>query len=266
MDRYWEISCLSCSYDLEDKFSLSHVDPLPGNPLVLCQMELRETTGYQPPRSSAVQSQICRFMQEAIQAQFHLMRTFGVSIKRDVLERALKTAGQQLDFFLKSHQWHAQISAAIFLAKSTYQDTTQGAVEPDEIEVICVGEPNLYMFEGFDLRNLTGPENLPKRGFGELYPFTMNMLTITITRPVRLLLAAPRWQQVRPSLLAQLFKEGWLKLPELLLHAIQANELDHSPFFLVQLRAPVSPWRRWIAATYQSLEHGLSKLLRLHRR
>lgn len=276
MKDSWEINCIACTHDLEDKLGLSQITPPHHGALAVCQMDLRETASYQPPRSTAVQSQICRFAQEAIISQLHLLYVSKQKIDLQQIEKSIRSASALLEFFLKNHGWNAQVHAAIFLPPSFMtrglktqeqkkpSDDHSSSKQPHDVTLLCIGWPHVYNynFDLHELHPLLAQSISPRRGFGELYPFTLEVLSLSVASTARLLMGMPSWQQVRPSLVERLFCETWPSLSQLLQSQVNSNEIDYNPSFFVRIVAPShSCWQKlsiWSSKALLKLRQSFS--------
>lgn len=257
-----EISCISCSYDLEDKLGLTKLESISQRPVALCQIDTRDALLYPLPKSTAVQAQICRFVQEAIHAQFHLIRQANKTLEWPLIEKVLAETARQFEFFLKNHKWQAQVHILILLP-NLLPDQPQAPGKEPLGELITVGQPyviGLNTLEGGPLLILDnmGSDNIP---LGNNYPMSIQRHRISQKQFPRLLIASTSWQQLRPGRLSELLNTPWMDVPQLLTEMINGSELENSPFYLVHLERSRRRLFPGLHRRYQMLRQSFLKLL-----
>lgn len=233
-----ELQSLCCNFDLEDKLSLSQLKPSPNIPLALCVIDPRPTAIYQPPKSTSTQALICRFMQEAIHAQFHLLALTHQELNESNLHRCLKLAEQQLEFFLEKHQWQACIHATILIPIPSN----------NHLQVVYVGTPTLFALSGSLPNEPESPQDgvhtskSQRRGFGTSYPFSLEIHDYQLHKCERFIMGFLAWQPLRSSRAQDLLHSRWDDLPEVILDMLNNQELSGHPFFLIQITLEKTAW------------------------
>lgn len=247
-----ELQSLCCNFDLEDKLNLSQLRPQKNTPLALCVIDPRPTATYQPPKSTSTQAQICRFMQEALHAQFHLLMLSGQSLDDANLGKCLKLAQQQLEFFLQKHQWQAYVHTVILIPNPNH---------PGIIKVVHVGNPTFFSPYLPELEtDQSFQSKLLKRGFGTCYPFTVESKELHITKSERYVVGFLSWQPLKAGRSQDLIHARWESLPEIITDMMGNQELPDQPFFLIQISVDQSHWIENIKQIWRSGLHAARRL------
>jgi hypothetical protein len=248
-----ELQSLCCNFDLEDKLNLSLLTPQKDTPLAFCVIDPRPTPHYQPPRSTSIQAQICRFMQEALHAQFHFLKLSNQVLNDFSLSKCLKIAEQQLEFFLQKHQWQAHLHAVIFIPSGNKFET---------LKIVCIGNPTLFSPSHYPLEDEDSNQaKPPKRGFGGSYPFTVDINEIDFNKTERYVIGFLSWQPLIGSRTQDLIHARWKDLPEIIIDMINSQEVLAEPFFIVQISIKRSGWIENLKLLWQSSLHMIRKLI-----
>jgi hypothetical protein len=252
-----DISYISCSYDIEDKLSLTLLEPVDFRPVALCHIDARDQLLYSLPTSLTIQSQICRFAQEALHAQLHLLRHKSTLLRWEHIEHALSLTIKQLEFFLKNHGWQAQVHALLIIPDVLFHSSKDNNRYCDQFTLVSVGQPCVLSFDHkkTELRGLINHEELNCYPLGSSYSLSFQRHHFNLNDSNRLIVASPSWQQLRPSRILDLFNAPWIELPQLMSEMIGNNEIDRNPFSVVQL----SPAHNKLWHSFYNLQTKLHK-------
>lgn len=251
-----ELHSLCCNFDLEDKLNLSQLTPQSDTPVALCVIDPRITSYYHPPKSTSTQAQICRFMQEALHAQFHFLKLSGQELNEFSLARCLKLAEQQLEFFLQKHQWQASVHAVIFIPSGKKFEL---------LKIVSIGSPSLFSPNDKEILEEPPSQNKPpRRGFGSSYPFTMESWEIPLTKPQRYVIGFLSSESIMTSRSQELLSAGWKDLPEIILEMINNQDPFAQPFFIIQISTKKPAWLQGLLKFADFSLHMAKKLAGLN--
>lgn len=241
------IDCVHFLHDIEDKPSVisKQIDPL----LYYCCSHIALEQEDKEGLSSATQTIVSRFVQEAFCAQFLLAEKKEdgsptdcpySSIDRDKVEQIALSICKQVSYFLKRHNWSLHLHLIAFIVLPSM---------PKKILLVQVGHPSVMSYdeqkkEVFFLQGKRLDSREPNHYSTTLGALSqssegevrLDMIDFEAIAKKRLLIGAPELQFLQSQTLRSIFRDDWDLLDQTLLETLQNQNLSHiAPFSCLEI-------------------------------